>query len=45
MASLVPALALGLTDRGRLAPGYRADLALLAPDFAPVRTIVAGVDL
>ena len=45
MASLVPARVLGLTDRGRLAPGYRADLAVLAPDFAPVRTIVAGVDL
>ena len=45
MASLVPALALGLTDRGRLAPGYRADLAVLAPDFTPLRTLVGGVDL
>ena len=29
MASLVPARVLGLADRGRLAPGYRADLAVL----------------
>jgi N-acetylglucosamine-6-phosphate deacetylase len=45
MASLVPAQVLGLTDRGRLAPGYRADLAVLAPDFTPLRTLVAGEDL
>jgi N-acetylglucosamine-6-phosphate deacetylase len=45
MASLVPAQVLGLADRGRLAPGYRADLAVLGPDFTPVRTLVAGVDL
>ena len=41
-----PATAMGLTDRGRIAPGLRADLVLLdwpeghAP--APVRTWVAG---
>jgi N-acetylglucosamine-6-phosphate deacetylase len=45
MASLVPAQVLGLADRGRLAPGYRADLAVLAPDFTLVRTLVAGEDL
>jgi N-acetylglucosamine-6-phosphate deacetylase len=45
MASLVPAQVLGLADRGRLTPGYRADLAVLAPDFAPLRTLVAGEDL
>jgi N-acetylglucosamine-6-phosphate deacetylase len=45
MASLVPAQVLGLDDRGRLAPGYRADLAVLSPDFEPLRTISAGVDL
>jgi N-acetylglucosamine-6-phosphate deacetylase len=45
MASLAPALVLGLADRGRLAPGYRADLAVLTTDFIPVRTLVAGVDL
>ena len=44
MASLVPAVVLGLPDRGRLAPGYRADLAVLAPDFTPLRTLVEGVD-
>jgi N-acetylglucosamine-6-phosphate deacetylase len=42
MASLVPATLLGLEDRGRLAPGYRADIAVLAPDFAPLQTLVAG---
>ncbi|HSE80634.1 MAG TPA: amidohydrolase family protein [Gaiellaceae bacterium] len=45
MASLVPAQVLGLTDRGRLAPGFRADLAVVSPDFEPLRTIAAGVDL
>lgn len=42
MASLVPSLLLGLTDRGRVAPGYRADLAVLAADFTPRQTLVAG---
>ena len=32
------ALALGLHDRGRLAPGYRADLAVLTADFTPRRS-------
>jgi N-acetylglucosamine-6-phosphate deacetylase len=45
MASLVPAQVLGLADRGRLAPGYRADVAVLTPDFTPLRTLVAGEDL
>jgi N-acetylglucosamine-6-phosphate deacetylase len=42
MAALTPARLLGLADRGRLAPGYRADIAVLAPDFAPLETFVAG---
>ena len=42
MASLVPARVLGLADRGRLAPGFRADLAVLDASFAPVETVVAG---
>ncbi len=42
MASLVPARLLGLSDRGRIAPGYRADLAVLGSDFSPLRTLVAG---
>jgi N-acetylglucosamine-6-phosphate deacetylase len=42
MASLTPARALGLLDRGRLRPGYRADVAVLAADFTPRETIVAG---
>jgi N-acetylglucosamine-6-phosphate deacetylase len=42
MASLVPARLLGLTDRGRLAPGFRADVALLDPRFKPLETFVAG---
>jgi N-acetylglucosamine-6-phosphate deacetylase len=43
MASLVPARLLGLADRGRIAPGYRADLAVLAPDFEPLRTVAGGL--
>jgi N-acetylglucosamine-6-phosphate deacetylase len=42
MASLVPARLLGLADRGRIAPGFRADLAVLAPDFTPLETVVGG---
>jgi N-acetylglucosamine-6-phosphate deacetylase len=42
MASLVPARLLGLTDRGRLAAGYRADLAMLDARLEPLETVVAG---
>jgi N-acetylglucosamine-6-phosphate deacetylase len=42
MASLVPAQLLGLTDRGRLAAGYRADLAMLDARLKPLETVVAG---
>ena len=42
MASLVPAQLLGLTDRGRLLPGYRADLAVLDARFRPLETVSAG---
>ncbi|HEY7562932.1 MAG TPA: amidohydrolase family protein [Gaiellaceae bacterium] len=42
MASLVPARLLGLADRGRIAPGFRADVAVLSPDFAPLETLLAG---
>jgi N-acetylglucosamine-6-phosphate deacetylase len=42
MASLVPARVLGLGDRGRLAPGYRADLAILDGDLGCVETVSAG---
>jgi N-acetylglucosamine-6-phosphate deacetylase len=42
MASLVPARLLGLADRGRIAPGFRADLAVLDEHFAPLETIAAG---
>ena len=42
MASLVPARVLGLADRGRLAPGYRADVAVLDRSLAPLETIVGG---
>jgi N-acetylglucosamine-6-phosphate deacetylase len=45
MASLVPAQLLGLEDRGRIAPGYRADLAVLARDFTPLGTYVKGLAL
>ena len=42
MASLVPARVLGLDDRGRLAPGLRADLALLDAELSCVETVAAG---
>lgn len=46
LVSANPAAAMGLTDRGRIAPGQRADLLLLDwPDQgvpAPLRTWVAG---
>jgi N-acetylglucosamine-6-phosphate deacetylase len=42
MASLTPARVLGLADRGRLAPGYRADLAVLDTAFEPLATLIAG---
>jgi N-acetylglucosamine-6-phosphate deacetylase len=45
MASLVPARLLGLDDRGRIAPGYRADFAVLASDFRPQATLLAGREL
>jgi N-acetylglucosamine-6-phosphate deacetylase len=45
MASLVPARVLGLADRGRLAPGFRADLAVLSRDLEPLRTLAAGKDI
>jgi N-acetylglucosamine-6-phosphate deacetylase len=45
MSSLVPARVLGLADRGRLAPGYRADIAVLTPELDVIRTMAAGEDL
>jgi len=42
MASLVPARLLGLEDRGRLALGFRADLAVLDRDLRPVETLWNG---
>lgn len=37
-----PALTMGLTDRGLLAPGYRADLVLLNKDLSVARVMRAG---
>jgi N-acetylglucosamine-6-phosphate deacetylase len=43
MASLYPACYVGLDDeRGRVAPGYRADLTLLGPDLGVLATWVGG---
>jgi len=39
MATAIPARAVGLTDRGRLAPGMRADLVALDPDSLAVRAV------
>ncbi|WP_213454795.1 N-acetylglucosamine-6-phosphate deacetylase [Rhizomonospora bruguierae] len=41
-AALVPARALGLTDRGAVAPGHRADLVLLNPDLTVARVMRDG---
>jgi N-acetylglucosamine-6-phosphate deacetylase len=38
----VPALALGLADRGRIAPGFAADMVLLTPDLRVTATMVGG---
>lgn len=42
MASEAPARSLGLTSKGRLAPGLDADLVLLTDRFDVVATLVAG---
>ena len=43
MASLYPAAYLGLDgERGRIAPGYRADLTLLGPELGALATWVDG---
>jgi N-acetylglucosamine-6-phosphate deacetylase len=42
MATRTPAESLGLSDRGRLVPGLRADLCLLNSNLVPIHTIVAG---
>ncbi len=42
MAATNPARAIGLTDRGALAPGLRADLLLLSPDDHEIMTVVRG---
>lgn len=41
-ASATPAAALGLADRGRLAPGCRADIVALDPELTVEATWVAG---
>ena len=42
MAATIPADALGLTDRGRIAPGVRADLVTLDPKSLAVRAVWLG---
>jgi len=43
MASTVPAAAIGLRDRGRIAVGQRADLVLWSADLAVQSTLIGGV--
>ena len=45
MAATIPARALGLTDRGTIAPGMRADLVALDPDTLAVRSVWLAGDL
>ncbi|MEO8530924.1 MAG: amidohydrolase family protein, partial [Deltaproteobacteria bacterium] len=42
LASLNPALALGLTDRGHLTPGARADFIALTPALTAAGTWISG---
>jgi N-acetylglucosamine-6-phosphate deacetylase len=42
-AAATPARLLGLADRGRLAPGYRADVVALDGGLSPVATWIGGV--
>jgi N-acetylglucosamine-6-phosphate deacetylase len=42
MGSLVPARVLGLSDRGRLAAGFRADLAILDGELRCVEAVAGG---
>lgn len=41
-ASTNPARLLGLKNKGRLAPGYDADVTLFSRDFLPVKTFISG---
>ncbi len=42
MATTIPADVLGLSDRGRIAPGTRADLVALDPETLAVRAVWLG---
>ena len=43
LCASTPAAQLGLTDRGRLEVGQRADLAVLDHDLRPVSTFIRGI--
>jgi N-acetylglucosamine-6-phosphate deacetylase len=43
LASAAPAAALGLTDRGHLRPGARADFVCLTPEIRAAATWIGGV--
>jgi len=45
MAATIPCAALGLTDRGRIVAGARADLVALDPDSLAVRAVWLGGEL
>jgi N-acetylglucosamine-6-phosphate deacetylase len=43
MASLYPARVMNITDRGRIAPGYRADLVVFDRDYNIKQVFIEGV--
>lgn len=43
-ATASPAASIGETERGDLAPGYAADIAVFTPEMQPARTFVGGLE-
>lgn len=41
-ATMTPAISVGLKDKGRLVPGFDADIVILNNDLNPIQTIIGG---